>query len=237
MDGRTRQYLARLGCSTLIAGWIAPGFAATNDGQDLATIRGAIENEVSARLAALNDATIEVSVGAIDPRLSLAPCPNIEVSLPPANAASLTAKVTCDTPHWTIYVPVHVHAWVGAIVAAGNLIPNRPLAARDLTRGRVDLFANTGGVITDMKEVEGKILRAGLAVGTPILQSQLDLPISVHRGQHVVLTAEDSAMEIKTSAVALEDGRVGDNIRVENPDSQKTVSATVTRDGGVEVKF
>jgi flagella basal body P-ring formation protein FlgA len=191
---------------------------------------------MSPRLAA-NDATVEVTVGTIDSRLQLPVCPSLDVSLPSANAASMTAKVSCDLPHWTIYVPLRLHAWVEAVVAAANLVPNRALSPRDLTRGKVDLFAATGGVLTDPQQVEGKILRAGLVVGSPILSTMLDLPISVHRGQRVVLTASDDTMVVKTAAVALEDGRVGDNIPVQNPDSQKTVNATVTRDGGVEIKF
>ena len=51
------------------------------------------------------------------------------------------------------------------------------------------------------------------------------------------MTLTDPTMTIKRTAVALEDGRVGDNISVQNPDSQKTLRATVARDGGVEMKF
>jgi flagella basal body P-ring formation protein FlgA len=214
-----------------------PGSSLAVENEAQTTIRAAIEDAMAPRLATVNDAKVEVSVGTIDPRLQLAACPDIDVSLPPSVSATMTAKVSCEAPRWVLYVPVHVHAWADAIVAAANLIPNRALSARDLTRGRVDMFAATGGVLTDEKDVEGKILRAGLQVGAPILSAMLDLPISIHRGQRVVLTATDATMVIKTTAVALEDGRVGDNIAVQNPDSQKTVRATVTDDGGVAIKF
>jgi flagella basal body P-ring formation protein FlgA len=85
--------------------------------------------------------------------------------------------------------------------------------------------------------VEGKILRIGLMAGAPILSPQLDLPIVVRRGQKVVFTLSDPEMTIKATATALEDGRVGDNISVENTESKKTLRATVARDGGVEIKF
>jgi flagella basal body P-ring formation protein FlgA len=52
-----------------------------------------------------------------------------------------------------------------------------------------------------------------------------------------VLTLTDTEMTIKTTALAMEDGRVGDSIAVQNPDSQKTLRATVARDGGVEIRF
>jgi len=179
----------------------------------------------------------EVEVGMIDSRLRLAACDNIQIDLPPNNAAVMTAKVVCPTENWTLYVPVRLHAWVDTIVASTNLAPNTPLTAAQLSRGRADAFAGSAGLLTDAHQVEGKILRVGLMAGAPILSQQLDLPISVKRGQKVMLTLTDPVMTIKLTAVALEDGRIGDNISVQNPDSQKTLHATVARDGGVEIRF
>jgi flagella basal body P-ring formation protein FlgA len=149
----------------------------------------------------------------------------------------ITAKVTCPDPNWTLYVPVHLHEWIDAVIAATNLAPNTALTSSELTRGRADAFSGNGGLITDPHQVEGKILRVGLTAGAPILSPLLDLPIAVHRGQKVMLTLTASDMTIKTTATALDDGRVGDTITVENTDSQKTLRATVARDGGVEISF
>jgi flagella basal body P-ring formation protein FlgA len=201
------------------------------------SIRAAIESAVEPRLAAVKDAAVEVAVGAIDPRLRLPSCPALDVTLPPANAAMMTARVECRAPSWTIYVPVHLHAWVDAVVAAVNLTPNTKLGADQLTRGRVDMFANSGGILTEPAEAQGKILRVGLLAGAPILSAFLELPVVVHRGQKVLLTLTASTMTIKASALALEDGRVGESIAVENPDTKKTMQATVSSDGTVEMKF
>lgn len=204
--------------------------------QDQASIRAAIEAAIAPRLTAMHGMSGDAEVGNIDSRLRLPPCTNISVDLPPANAAAMTAKVSCDTPSWTIYVPVRLHAWVDAVVASTNLSPNTTLTAAELGRGRTDAF-NSAGLITDPHQAEGKILRVGLIAGAPILAPQLDLPIAVHRGQKIVLTLTDPEMTLKTTAVAMEDGRVGDSITVENAETQKTLRATVARDGGVEVKF
>ena len=205
--------------------------------QDQAVIRATIEQTIAPRLAAMHGVSGEVEVGTIDSRLRLAACPNINVDLPPTNGAMMTAKVSCQSPNWSLYVPVHLHAWVDAVVAAANLTPNTTLTAAQLMRGRTDMFVSTGGLITDPREVEGKILRIGVAVGAPILSPLLDLPIAVHRGQKVILTLTDPEMTIKTTATALDDGRVGDTITVVNADSQKTLRATVAHDGGVEIRF
>jgi flagellar basal body P-ring formation protein FlgA len=213
------------------------GTASAEEIQDQAAIRAAIEAAMTPRYPAAKAGSAEVEVGAIDSRLRLAACANIRVNLPPANAALMTAKVSCDTPEWTLYVPVRLHLWTDAVVAATNLPPNTTLTAAQLTRAKVDALANNAGIVTDEKQVTGKILRTGLAAGAPILSPSLDLPISVRRGQKVVLTLTDAAMTIKATALALEDGRVGDSISVQNAETQKTLRATVARDGGVEISF
>jgi flagellar basal body P-ring formation protein FlgA len=213
------------------------GASRAQDLQDQVAIRAAIDAAIAPRLAMMHGAKGEAEIGMIDSRLRLAACANIQVELPPSNSATMTAKVSCDTPSWTLYVPVHLHAWVDAVVAAGNLAPNTLLTPAVLTTGRADELTGVGGLITNPHEVEGKILRAGVMAGAPILSPLLDLPIAVHRGQKVMLTLTDSDMTIKTTATALDDGRVGDSITVENTDSQKTLRATVARDGGVEIKF
>jgi len=202
-----------------------------------AALRTAIESAVAPRLATVKNARIAITVGDIDPRLHLAACPALSVSLPPTNAAMMTAKVDCATPRWTLYVPVHVHAWIAAVVAADNLAPATTLTAHDLTFGQIDIFASPAALLTDPAAAEGKILRVSLTAGSPVTAPLLELPIAVHRGQKVVLTLEDNAMTIKAMAIALEDGRVGQSITVQNPDSKKTLRATVADDGSVDIKF
>jgi flagella basal body P-ring formation protein FlgA len=214
-----------------------PGDAAPAASEDLAVIRNAVETALRPRLTTPPGAEFEVAVGELDARLKLPRCGDLEVAAPPVNMPAISVKVSCADPAWVVYVPVRIHAWVEAVVAATNLAPNAPLSARDLARGRVDAFAGNPGLLTDPREAEGKILRAGLAMGAPVRTPLLDLPVAVHRGQKVMLTLRDPMMTIKATAVALQDGRVGDSIAVQNPETRKTLHATVDRDGGVELKF
>ena len=227
--------IALVGLALLIS--TSASSAPLADIQNQAGIRTAIETALAPRLAALHGVAGEAEVGMIDSRLRLPACDNIQVDLPSNNAAMITAKIICPTRDWTIYVPVRLHAWIDAVVAATNLAPNTRLTAAQLTRGRADALAGNAGLITDLREVEGKILRVGVMAGAQILAPQLDLPVAVKRGQKVVLTLTDPGMTIKTTATALEDGRIGDSISVENLASQKTFHATVARDGGVEIRF
>lgn len=200
-----------------------------------AAVRSAIQAALRSRLADLKGATAEI--GTIDPRLRLPSCPALDVGLPQAGAPAMTAKVACPSPEWTIYVPIRLHAWIGAVVAATNLAPNTALTAGDLTRGRVDMYASPGRLMTDRARVEGRLLQVGLMAGAPILKSFLKAPLVVHRGEKVLLTLTDRTMTVRDTAIALDDGRIGDSIAVRNPESGKIVQATVARDGTVAVKF
>jgi flagellar basal body P-ring formation protein FlgA len=236
MANQLRQVISIL--VGLVAAFLAyPRELAAGEVETADSIRAAIESTVAPRLAAVKDATVEVAVGPIDSRLRLPSCSALEVTLPPTNAAVMTVKVECKAPSWTVYVPVRLHAWVDAVVASVNLTPNMKLSADHLTRGRIDMFANNGGVLTEPTQAEGKLLRVGLLAGAPILSPFLEMPIVVHRGQKVLLTLTAATMVIKASALALEDGRVGESIAVENPDTKKTMQATVASDGTVEMKF
>jgi flagella basal body P-ring formation protein FlgA len=202
-----------------------------------AAIRAAVQTAAERQLRAGKDETLEFEVGEVDSRLRLAACAQPEVAIPMANVVLLAAQVTCRQPFWTLYVPIRVHAWSRAVVAAGNLAPGTKLTASDLTLARLDVLATSGAYITDPEQAEGMILRANVRAGAPILTPLLERPILIHRGDTVVLTLFASTMTIRTSAVAMEDGRRGDHITVENADSKKTLRAAVADPGAVEVRF
>jgi flagellar basal body P-ring formation protein FlgA len=214
---------------------LAVGMAAAGaaDIENLAAIRAAVAAAVHPRLGT-GDATVDI--GAIDSRLRLPACPALAVSLD-GDGAMLTAKVDCPSPDWTIYVPVRVHAWVEAVVAAANLTPDTQLTADLLSHRRVDMFAVSGALVTDPARVAGKILRVGLAAGSPVLESFVENPLVIRRGQRVLLTLSDGQMVIRDSVIALDDGRVGDDIAMRNPESQKVIHATVSGDGTADIRF
>jgi flagellar basal body P-ring formation protein FlgA len=231
--------LRLLSCSALTIGMagVAAICCRAADLQDPAMIRAAVQSAAAAQIAIARSGNVEIEVGEIDSRLHFPACPALDVAVPTVDAAALTARVSCAQPPWTLYVPVHIRAWGQAVVAATNLAPNTKLSATDLTLARVDVFTTNGAYLTDPSQAEGKILRANIRAGSPIMTSLLDLPVIVRRGQSVLLSLSDSAINIKTNVVAMEDGRAGDSILVQNPDSKKTVRATISDAGTVEMHF
>ncbi|MGH6980152.1 MAG: flagellar basal body P-ring formation chaperone FlgA [Stellaceae bacterium] len=230
--------LRSLTCLTflvVLAGFSAAASADSWESPD--AIRAAIQAAADRQIVPAKDQTLQIEIGEIDQRIHLAPCAAPDVEIPNATAPSLSARVSCRSPSWTLYVPLRLHAWGPAVVAATNLAPGTRLTAADLTLARLDTIQTNGAYLTDLRQAEGMILRTNIRAGAPILSALLERPVVVHRGDTVVLTLFDTAITIRSSVVAMEDGRAGDRILVQNPDSKKTVRAAVADAGAVEIHF
>lgn len=73
-------------------------------------------------------------------------------------------------------------------------------------------------------------IRAGVPIGTNNTQA----PFAVASGQLIDLVHRQGPLEITARVKAIENGHVGDWIRVENPQSRKLLRARVVRQGEVE---
>jgi flagella basal body P-ring formation protein FlgA len=81
----------------------------------------------------------------------------------------------------------------------------------------------------------GKMARRTLLPGRPVLAAAVNNARAVTNGAEVRLVYIDDGLTIVASASALQDGAVGDMIKVRNVDSGLTVSGTIQPDGSVRV--
>jgi len=203
--------------------------------EDPEAIRAAVKQAVTVAAPKLPDTDIEADIQPVDPTVHLPQCPAPDVTLPPVTGSRITARVSCQTPSWTIYVPIQLHQWRMVVVAATALPPDKPLAEADLTLARVDTATLPGVPVTYPKDAVGKLLRVNVPAAAPLLGALLEAPILIHRDQRVILTLKNDAITVKTVAIAQQDGHEGDIILLQNPSSKKTVRATITADGEAEM--
>lgn len=64
----------------------------------------------------------------------------------------------------------------------------------------------------------------------------LEPALLVSRGEQVVLEANRGGVQIRVKALALQDGRKGEQIRVQNLQSKREVYAEVVASGRVQIK-
>lgn len=107
-------------------------------------------------------------------------------------------------------------------VARGEMIGASDVVLRPLPeRGNEQIF-------TDPAMVVGRRARVGLGEGQPVLLRQLEPLLLVEAGNPLTLTASVDGLTVSAPAEALEDGQLGDVIRVVNLSSRREVKAFVT---------
>ena len=92
-------------------------------------------------------------------------------------------------------------------------------------------------VVFDVGSALGKEVRMSLRPGMVLRTSHLQLPVLVKRNEEVELIAQGKNFIVKAKGVALENGRLGEVIRVKNKESQKVVFAKVVGERIVEVSY
>ncbi len=129
------------------------------------------------------------------------------------------------------YGRISLSGWVDvfdtAFCASRNLERGTILSLNDVHREKVNISKISGDYFTDSGEILGKVLKTGLARGRCITSDMVKNPALVHRGDLVKMIAASGPLKIVTSGIAKSDGRLNDQIRVENIRSGKIVYAVV----------
>ncbi|MBX2856094.1 MAG: flagellar basal body P-ring formation chaperone FlgA [Rhodobacteraceae bacterium] len=121
--------------------------------------------------------------------------------------------------------------------AQANAKPGQVVtAARTIRAGEVlshgDLALRPGGAyagqtVAAPEQVVGRETRVAIYAGRPINPGDLRAPSVVRRNDLVTLMFQLGGLQIQTEGRALEDGGLGERIRVMNLDSRRTVSGEV----------
>lgn len=203
-----------------------------------APVMNAVAQFVRAQTAGL-PGKVSYTVGDIDSRIVLPPCPAPEVFLPPgARLWGLTSLgVRCASPTaWSIYVNAQVRVHGDYLVTARALAQNQPLTAADLAVQSGDLTQLPAGVITDPQMAVGKTLTVSLAAGQPMRQDLLRAPLVIQQGQTVKLQSTGHGFRVTTDGRSLSNAADGQVAQVRTAGGQ-TISGIARTGGVVEITF
>ncbi len=178
------------------------------------------------------------TLGAIDTRLSLAPCPSAQAFIPPGarlwGNASVGVRCTGSNA-WTLYVPVSVKILAGVVVAARALAQGQSIGLADLMVQEADLGQLPGAVITDPAQALGRIATLGIAPGQPLRQDVLRSPPVIQQGQSVTLRSQGAGFRVSAQGKAVNNAAEGQIAQVRTP-SGRTVSGIAHLGGIVDIK-
>ena len=184
---------------------------------------------------------LDYRIGGLDNRLQLADCSQpLDVSPRDqglGGRGQLMTKVSCADPAWSIYVPVDLQLRRPVVVTTQPIGRHSVITASQVTLRAADVSAINGQYFTDPQAVVGHEATRLIHQDAVVLANQLELPPLVRKGEAVLILAREGGLEVKTAGTALSDGRLGEQIRVENKTSGRVVEAVVTGAGETEVRL
>lgn len=128
-----------------------------------------------------------------------------------------------------------------------DVIGDYVVAARDIERGTLitsEMLSERGGNLGDLsaqaltaeEEIVGKVAQRPIRSGSAFLAHYLQAPHLVERGQRVTVIAQGAAFRVSREGEALENGALGERIRVRFG-SREIMTARVTDQGILVVDF
>lgn len=227
----------------LLAACALPGLA---QGQTASSALGAQDQllaQVRQWVAQTQNSTpAQVQIAPLDPRVQVQTCPQpLALDLPFASRE--TVRVRCTQPPWQLYL--RLQAGSGASVEAAqptadattrqtvvtrHLIQRgtrlQPAMLEEVALPALGMDPNAVASLQDL--LHGEVVR-DIPAGQVLRSNDIRRSILVKQGQSaLMMVGQNNGFQITVRVQALQDGRMGEQIRLKNPDSGRLLTGTVT---------
>ncbi len=237
-----RARLRAAGTALLCTALTAPALAlppADAPAESLARVRAAAEDLMRMQTRDAGQA-VHVHAAELDQRLRLARCPQplaASLSEGAQPSAHMTVRVSCGAARstWAVYVPVIIESDISVLVLRQSAVRGARLTPAQVAHETRRVSGFAVGYITDIDSLEHHTLARSLPAGAALTADALSADYIVHQGQEVTLIASAPGVSVRASGRALEDGREGARVRVQNLVSLKVVQGVVAPSGMIEV--
>lgn len=203
--------------------------------QDGAAVRKVVEQFLQTQTAGL-PGKVTVSVNPVDPRMSLAACPDPQAFQQPGARAwgKTTVGVRCTAPVWTVYVQAQVNVVADYVAAGAPLAQGQAIDASQLVMVKGDLAAMPNGILTDMAQAVGRTPTVSLPAGMPLRADNLKSQPVVLQNQTVRVVSGGAGFSVSAEGKALGNAAAGQVVQVRTP-SGAILSGTARAGAIVEV--
>ncbi len=149
----------------------------------------------------------------------------------------LKRSVECqsDSP-WRILITIRSQISLPVLVAAEKLNREKTLNSADV---RLDIrtVRNTEGFFTQIKDIAGFKIRRQLRQGEMLTPRHVEAIPLIIRDEQVLIIAQGNNFRTTTKGIALESGRLGQQVPIRNIKSGKIIYAEITGKGLVNTRF
>jgi flagella basal body P-ring formation protein FlgA len=193
------------------------------------------EQFVLSQLDPNSNKTIEVVTMPIDKRVQIPICSSTLIfsSSPEAlSQSNVTVKAQCSDNDWYMFMVVKATETQPVVVISSAVSPGTLLTTDNIHIVNMNKKRLRRSTFADIEDVVGARIKRRVSAGRPVNPNNLCF---VCKGDSVTISAGNPSMRVKTSGVALEDGRMGETIQVKNRRSNKKIHARVSSTGQVEI--
>ncbi len=181
---------------------------------------------------------IEVELGQLDARLSLAPCLQIEPYIPTgvrmAGRTRIGLRCLQGSSKWNVSVPLTVKIMARALVTSTALPSGTVVRVHHLAEAEVDLAASAEPVIQEAQALVGRTLARPLAAGEAFRSADLKVRHWFAAGEVVTVVAVGAGFAVSAEGLALGPGLEGQLTRVRT-ESGRIVTGMPTGERRLEI--
>lgn len=180
---------------------------------------------------------LRVQVYPLDQRLADKICEQqLEFSLVnPQIQRQNTVRIQCPAQSsWQIFVSAKVSQLVPAVAVTRQLAAGSYLSSEMLSQTETELLQSRGPLVSAVPLVVGARTKKSLNAGQILTQNDLCL---VCKGDVVTIVGVSNGLSVTTQATALQDGTLGDDVKVQNLQSKRVLTAQITAVKRVEIKL
>jgi|YelNatPaOPRAMG01_1025707.scaffolds.fasta_scaffold13479_7 flagella basal body P-ring formation protein FlgA len=141
--------------------------------------------------------------------------------------ASFTVILRQGEKEERLVASAKVKIWAQVPFTTRRIEKHRLITAEDFVLREVELSTFPRGVITDPKLLLNKRVKNSLPPGIPLRLDHLEEPPVLKKGDLANALLETPSLRISVKVVLLEDGRIGEIVRVKNPISNKELKGRV----------
>ena len=193
------------------------------------------EQFVLSQLDPNSNKTIDVVAMPIDKRVQIPTCTStliFSTSPEALSQSNVTVKAQCSDNGWYRFMVVKATETQPVVVISSAVSPGALLTADNIHVVNMNKKRLRRSTFADIQDVVGARIKRRVSAGRPVEPNNLCF---VCKGDSVTISAGNPSMRVKTSGVALEDGRMGETIQVKNRRSNKKIHARVSSTGQVEI--
>ncbi|MFT5048707.1 MAG: flagella basal body P-ring formation protein FlgA [Chlamydiales bacterium] len=137
----------------------------------------------------------------------------------------------------TVWTSWNVSVWEQREVLVRDIVRGAELGPQDLEQRRTKVQHQQNEAPMDRRALRGAVAKRDMRAGEVVRLNDIERALVIRRGDMVHLEVHNGAITARAAAIAQEDGRIGDRVRIVMSSSRQELTAIASSKGRVEIRM